>query len=62
MLILAEEWAPAVFGTAAPLQRFPKLSAYWRGVQGDPIVSRVVRETRDAITQSRAQRLKAEGK
>jgi glutathione S-transferase len=61
MLILAEEWAPAVFGTAAPLHRFPKLSAYWRSVQGDPIVSRVIRETRDAITQSRAQRLKAEG-
>lgn len=62
MLILAEEWAPAVFGTAAPLHRFPKLSAYWRSVQGDPFVSRVVRETREAIVQRRAQRLEAEGR
>jgi glutathione S-transferase len=61
MLILAEEWAPSVFGTAAPLHRFPKLSAYWRSVQTDPIVSRVVRETRDAIALSRAQRLQAKG-
>jgi len=61
MLILAEEWVPSVFGTAPPLPRFPKLSAYWRSVQGDPVVSRVVRETRDAIAQSRAQRSKAEG-
>jgi glutathione S-transferase len=61
MLILAEEWAPSVFGTAAPLHRFAKLSAYWRSVQADPFVSRVVRETRDAIAQSRAQRLQAKG-
>jgi len=61
MLILAEEWVPSVFGTAPPLQRFPKLLAYWRSVQGDPTVSRVVRETREAIAQSRAQRQKAEG-
>jgi glutathione S-transferase len=62
MLVLAEEWGPAVFGTAAPLQRFPKLSAYWRSVQADAVVSRVVRETRDAIAQSRAQRSQAEGR
>jgi glutathione S-transferase len=61
MLILAEEWVPSVFGTAAPLQRFAKLSAYWRSVQTDPVVSRVVLETRDAIAQSRAQRLQAKG-
>jgi glutathione S-transferase len=61
MLILAEEWAPSVFGTAAPLQRFPKLSAYWRSVQADPVVSRVAQETRDAIVQSRTRRLEAEG-
>jgi glutathione S-transferase len=60
MLILAEEWAPSVFGTDPPLHRFPKLSAYWRSVQADPIVSRVVRETRDAIAQSRRQRLETE--
>jgi len=60
MLILADEWAPSVFGTDPPLHRFPKLLAYWRSVQADPIVSRVVRETRDAIAQSRAQRLQAE--
>jgi glutathione S-transferase len=61
MLILAEEWAPSVFGTDPPLHRFPKLSAYWHDVQADPVVSRVVRETRDAIAQSRAQRLQAKG-
>jgi glutathione S-transferase len=61
MLILAEEWVPSVFGTAPPLHRFRKLSAYWRDVQADPIVSRVVRETREAIAQSRAQRLQAKG-
>jgi glutathione S-transferase len=60
MLILAEEWAPSVFDTAPPLQAFPKLSAYWRSVQSDPAVSRVVRETREAIAQSRRQRLEAE--
>jgi glutathione S-transferase len=59
-LILADEWAPAVFGTAPPLQRFPKLAAYWHSVQADPIVSRIVQETRDAIAQSRTRRL-AEG-
>jgi glutathione S-transferase len=61
MLILAEEWTPSVFGSAAPLQRFAKLSEYWRRVQTDPIVSRVVQETRDAIAQSRAQRSAARG-
>ena len=60
MLILAEEWGPALFGTAPPLHRFPKLSAYWRSVQSDPIVSRVVRETRDAIVQRRTERAQAE--
>lgn len=60
MLILAEEWAPSVFGTAPPLPRFARLSTYWRGVQADPIVSRVVQETRNAIAQSRRQRLEAE--
>src|SRR5271168_1064042 len=61
MLILAEEWAPSVFGTVAPLQRFPKLAAYWHSVQRDPVVSRIVRETREAIAQSRTRRLEAEG-
>jgi glutathione S-transferase len=62
MLILAEEWGPALFGTAPPLQRFPKLSAYWRAVQADPIVSRIVRETRDAILQRRRERAQAESR
>jgi glutathione S-transferase len=61
MLILAEEWVPSVFATDPPLHRFPKLSAYWRSVQDDPVVSRVVRETREAIAQSRSQRLEAQG-
>jgi len=61
MLILAEEWAPSVFGTAPPLHRFAKLSEYWRRVQTNTFVSRVVAETRDAIQQSRTRRLAAQG-
>jgi glutathione S-transferase len=48
-LVLASEWIPGLFGTPDPLERLPKLAAYWRAVQQDPIVARLVAETRDAI-------------
>ena len=50
-LVLAAEWIPQVFGTPDPLQSLPKLAAYWRAVQADPIVARLVAETRDAIAE-----------
>ena len=53
-LILAFEWAPALFGGANPLGRHPKLAAYWAAIQGDPIASRLIAETRDAITGEQA--------
>jgi glutathione S-transferase len=48
-LVLASEWIPAVFGTPDPLAGLPKLSAYWRAIQTDPIAARLATETRDAI-------------
>jgi glutathione S-transferase len=48
-LVLAYEWAPALFGTESPLGKHPKLAAYWAAIQADPIVARLLRETREAI-------------
>ena len=48
-LVLASEWIPALFGTPDPLAGLPKLSAYWRAIQTDPIAAQVIAETRDAI-------------
>jgi glutathione S-transferase len=48
MLILSDEWVPRRFGCPSPLCGFPKLLRYWQAVQADPIVARVVAETRDA--------------
>jgi len=53
-LVLACEWIPAVFGTPDPLEGLPKLAAYWRAIQADPIVGRLVAETRDAIAEQQA--------
>jgi glutathione S-transferase len=57
-LVLAYEWAPALFGTESPLGHHPRLAAYWRAIQSEPIAARVIAETRDAIAgeQSRAKR------
>jgi glutathione S-transferase len=54
-LVLAAEWIPSVFGTPDPLPGLPKLSAYWRAIQGDPIAGRLIQETRDAIAGVQAQ-------
>jgi glutathione S-transferase len=61
MLILVDEWAPSVFGVASPLSAHAALAAYWRDVQADPVVARVARETREAISLRRQQRDAVEG-
>jgi glutathione S-transferase len=48
-LVLASEWIPGLYGTPDPLADLPKLSAYWRAIQSDPIAARLIAETRDAI-------------
>jgi glutathione S-transferase len=53
-LVLASEWIPDVFGTPDPLEGLPRLTAYWRAIQTDPIVARLVAETRQAIVEQRA--------
>lgn len=48
-LVLACEWIPELFGTPDPLIGLPKLTAYWRAIQEDPIAARLIEETRRAI-------------
>jgi glutathione S-transferase len=48
-LVLAGEWIPKVFDVPDPVAAFPRLGAYWRAIQGHPIVGRLVAETREAI-------------
>ncbi|HEY3947601.1 glutathione S-transferase family protein [Phenylobacterium sp.] len=54
-LVLAAEWIPAAFGTPDPLLGLPKLSAYWRAIQANPICARLIAETREAIAGVAAQ-------
>ncbi len=60
-LILAFEWAPALFGVDSPLGKHPKLAAYWTAIRRDPIIARLIAETRDAIAgeQAKARAAKA---
>jgi glutathione S-transferase len=53
-LMLAYEWAPALFAGENPLGKHPKLAAYWAAVGLDPIVARLLAETRDAVAQEQA--------
>ena len=53
-LMLAFEWAPALFDAPSPIGEFPKLAAYWTAIQRDPIAARVIGETRDAITKAQS--------
>jgi glutathione S-transferase len=53
-LILAYEWAPSLFGLENPLGKHPKLADYWARIQIDPIVARLLTETRDAIAHEQA--------
>lgn len=48
-LMLAYEWAPALFGSPSPLGKHPRLAAYWREIQTDPIAARLIGETREAV-------------
>jgi glutathione S-transferase len=48
-LVLAYEWAPALFDRPSPLGKHPKLAAYWAAIQKDPIAARLIEETREAI-------------
>ena len=43
-----------MFGAPSPLGKHPKLAAYWRAVAGDPIVARLLAETRDGIAAEQA--------
>src|SRR5258706_8776868 len=53
-LILPFEWAPTLFVAPSPLGRHPRLAAYWRAIQTDPIVSRLIAETREAVAAEQA--------
>jgi glutathione S-transferase len=53
-LMLAYEWAPALFGSPSPLGKHPKLAAYWAAIARDPIVARLLKETRDAVAHEQA--------
>ncbi|HLI65079.1 MAG TPA: glutathione S-transferase family protein [Caulobacteraceae bacterium] len=48
-LMLAYEWAPALFEGENPLGKHPRLAAYWRAIADDPIAARLLAETREAI-------------
>jgi glutathione S-transferase len=62
-LMLAYEWAPAVFGGENPLGKHPKVAAYWRGIEArDPIAARLLKETRDAIAGEQARAREAAAK
>lgn len=60
-LILAYEWAPRLFGTKSLLGTHPRLATYWKSIQGDPIASRIIAETRDGIEDAIARRRTQEG-
>jgi glutathione S-transferase len=53
-LVLANEWIPELFGTRPPLEGLPKLAAYWRAIQTDPLAARLIAETRNAIAERKA--------
>ena len=38
-----------VFGTPDPLLALPRLAAYWKAIQTDPIIARILDETRQGI-------------
>ncbi len=48
ILLLAKEWLP-IFRGPDPLERCPKLRAYWRDIARDPIAKRLIDETRAAL-------------
>ena len=57
-LLLAFDWAPKLFDRPSPESGLPRLSAYWKAIQNDPIAGRVLKETRDAIAEAQKPRTK----
>lgn len=55
-LLLAFDWAPKLFDRPSPAAELPKLAAYWQAIGKDPIASRLIRETADAIAAAQAPR------
>ena len=53
-LVLASEWIPGLFGTPDPIPALPKLAAYWQAIQTEPIMARLIGETREAIAEQQA--------
>ena len=61
-LVLAAEWIPGLFGTPDPLANLPRLAAYWRAIQTDPIAARLIEETRAAIVEQQVRSRELAGK
>lgn len=59
-LMLAFGWAPKLFDRPSPESELPRLSAYWKAIQKDPIAARVLKETADAIAAAQRPRQKRE--
>jgi glutathione S-transferase len=53
-LVLAGEWIPDLFRTPDPLPGRPRLAAYWRAIQRNPMAARLIGETREAIAEQQA--------
>lgn len=59
ILVLAFEWAPQLWERPSPESDFPKLSQYWQAIAHDPIASRLILETCDAIAELQKPRAKS---
>jgi glutathione S-transferase len=59
ILVLAFEWAPQLWKRPSPQSGLPKLSAYWQAIAHDPIASRLIHETRDAIAELQKPQVKS---
>jgi glutathione S-transferase len=53
-LMLSYDWAPALFDSPSPLGQHPKLARYWAAAEREPILSRLLRETREAVAHEQA--------
>ncbi len=56
-LLLAHEWAPALFGRPSPLPRFPRLAVWWNAIQSDALAARLLAETREGVEAERRRAL-----
>ena len=53
-LVLAYEWAPALFGAENPLGKHPSSPPTGPPIAADPIAARLLKETREAVAQEQA--------